>query len=158
MRRSIPLLVALLLTASLARADVVDPPPVSCPSGATPATAHSGPYCAPTPPCTSDAECGAGERCLEVQQCLETRACGGLAPPDSGLCTLTHVAGACDAAGACAGDATCSVRRVCARESAAGGDDGGCSCAAPGSRRAHGRMAIALAAAALLWIARRRPR
>lgn len=41
---------AFLLIGSLGHADVVPPPPSNCPSGYTPETSHSGPYCRPPLP------------------------------------------------------------------------------------------------------------
>lgn len=117
--------VGLALFAHPARADVVGPPPDSCPLGSTPATGHSGPRCSPSADCTSDTACGTSSRCVDVMQCIETRACGGLMPPDSAPCTVEHVVGACDGAGACA-VGVCRARRVCSPDAVGRGS--GCSC------------------------------
>jgi hypothetical protein len=147
-------LVALAAGAWTARADVVDPPPASCPPGSTPSTGHSGPYCAPTPECTATS-CSGGASCLAVAQCIETRDCGGLRPPDSGPCTIEHVAGACGAGGSCA-VGTCRARSVCTTGGGAT-TSGGCGCAVVGAGSTHGAsLALALAALGVLAASRRR--
>jgi hypothetical protein len=50
MRASILLVMAALLSSAGARADAIDGPPDDCPSGWTPESDHSGPYCSPPPP------------------------------------------------------------------------------------------------------------
>ena len=151
-------LALVLSSVSIARADVVGPPPDRCPAGSTPATAHSGPYCRASDTCVADTDCSGGERCVAVEQCLETRSCGGRDDfLDAEPCTLSHVSGACESAGASCGDeGTCTEGRVCTGESETVGG-GGCSCAAPG--RATGRgpgAALAIAMLATMFLLRRR--
>lgn len=90
-------LVALVLFASPARADVVMPPPDDCPAGTTPATSHTGPHCVLAPPC-DEAACSAGERCAPVRLCQTQVACGGwsVGNPD---CHETHVTAGPECAG-----------------------------------------------------------
>lgn len=142
-------LIVLAFAPALARADVVDPEPDRCPPGSTPATAHSGPYCAPIPDCTSDSAC-TGATCMAVTQCIETRGCGGREVPDAAPCTLEHVVGPCNADGTCA-TGTCRARHVCSNGSTAAG---GCGCRAAGSSSPH--PSLALPALALLLALRRR--
>ncbi|AKF11613.1 hypothetical protein [Sandaracinus amylolyticus] len=153
----IALLLFVLSSASIARADVVDPEPERCPRGSTPSTAHSGPYCAPRT-CLTDVHCGENARCMELAQCVENRACGGLRPPDAELCVMTHVAGACDELGtACADEARCIVHRVCVGDDEDGRPGGGgCSCAVPGRARASAGLGLVITALASMFLARRR--
>jgi len=100
-----------LASASLARADAVEPAPEHCPPGSEGRSSHAGPVCAPTAECTDDANCGTGEHCAEISQCIDTRPCGGgWSPPD---CTQENVMDVCDATTNCGGTATCRTRRVC---------------------------------------------
>lgn len=119
MRWTIAVLV--LLTSSRAEADLVGPPPPSCPSGSTPSAIHTGPICTPASACTSAATCGDGETCEEVRVCVVQIACGfrdagldatGLDAGEVMPCTREHVTGACDASGACA-EGTCEVFDAC---------------------------------------------
>jgi MYXO-CTERM domain-containing protein len=146
---------SLALTAAVARGDVVDREPESCPAGATPATAHSGPYCRANPLCATDADCGASGSCEEVAQCIEPRACGGLMPPDAAACTVSHVAALCEGGGACA-SGSCETRRVCIAPGATS-SGGGCSC---GVGRATDAVpiGIALVAVGAMIASRRRSR
>lgn len=147
-RMRIALVISLLaLSPALAFADVVGPPPDSCPVGSTPATSHSGPFCTPMAECSSDSACGAGAACDTVLQCVETRACGGLQIPDAEPCTLENVVGPCSGAGTCA-TGECRTRRVC------GGAAGtGCGCRAGG--RTRGGLAWAAFALVLVFVRRR---
>jgi MYXO-CTERM domain-containing protein len=144
------LVLFMLLAARPALADVVDPEPDSCPPGSTPSTAHTGPYCRPTPDCASDSACGAGATCDAVMQCIETRGCGGLMGPDSAPCTIEHVVGPC------AGDGTCAVGECRARQVCNGAaSDGGCGCRVAGSSPSRGTEWLCAALAVLLWRRRR---
>jgi hypothetical protein len=138
-----------LVSASVASADAVMPPPASCPEGSTPSTSHAGPHCSPSASCTMPATCGTGETCEAVGLCIERVACGGLMPPDAGPCFEEHVVDNCAVGGSCA-SGTCEVRSVCSDASAGGG----CGCRAGAGSAALGLSA--LAAVALSLIARRR--
>ena len=80
------------LTARVALADVVMPPPDDCPPGQVGTTSHGGPSCTREAPqncapgyrgevggscvlaaCSSDPECEAGTRCVQVDTCQELR-------------------------------------------------------------------------------------
>lgn len=150
MRTALAFCLALSIAPPLARADVVDPEPPSCPVGSRPSTAHSGPYCAPTAECGSDSDCSAGT-CMEVMQCIETRGCGGLMPPDAEPCTLEHVAGACGSDGSCA-VGECRARRVCSSSPV----DGGCGCRVGAQHGAAWPATLALLAGLALLVRRRR--
>lgn len=138
--------------AASTRADVVGPPPASCPAGSTPATGHSGPRCEPTPDCTTDVSCSATGRCVDAMQCIETRGCGGLMPPDSAPCTVEHVVGPCDGAGACS-VGTCRARRVCTTDAVGRGSGCACRIGAPARRSAGAALAVLAVA---LTVAHRR--
>jgi len=97
--------------AGVARADVVMPPPASCPPGSQPQSSHAGPLCAPAADCHADAECTGGTRCVAVQHCVESRQCGGWSSGNPN-CHVETVAGDCGAGGACA-SGTCRERHVC---------------------------------------------
>ncbi|MFO0713937.1 MAG: hypothetical protein U0353_29040, partial [Sandaracinus sp.] len=102
----------LVLAAPLAAsADVVESPPASCPTGSTPSTGHSGPYCAPTESCAVGGVCPNGASCVPLRQCIETRPCGGWTPPDAALCTIQNVIGPCASDGTCAAG-VCTERNV----------------------------------------------
>lgn len=64
------LLLALLL---VARADVIFPPPPTCPDGAEPASGHNCDYCAPVT-CSARSPCERG-RCERVEACVERVRC-----------------------------------------------------------------------------------
>ncbi len=150
MRTNLFALAILFLSPAFAYADVVGPEPSSCPLGSRPSVAHSGPYCAPLPECTSDSACSAGAACMEVSQCIEIRGCGGRPYPDAEPCTLEHVVGPCGGDGSCA-TGTCTTRSVC---TSGGGSDGGCGCSAAGAPRSLA-VAPVLALFALLFAIRR---
>lgn len=147
MTRSLALL-AVLAVGSIASADVVGPPPASCPAGSTPSSSHSGPLCRPAPECTATS-CASPARCMAVFQCIEERPCGGLLPPDSGPCTIDHVVGPCDSGGACS-TGTCRARSVCSTAPTTGS---GCSCRV-GRTEASAGLGLGLLALALTLLLR----
>ncbi len=127
--------------ATVARADVVENPPASCPAGSTPRTSHSGPFCAPTEECTAGGVCPGGGGCTTIRQCIETRGCGGMSFPDSAPCTLEHVTGLCGSDGSCA-SGVCRDRSVCPAPGTP--SSSGCSCRAAPSASSASWLAIAL--------------
>jgi MYXO-CTERM domain-containing protein len=151
--------IAILLSASVAAADAVAPPPTDCPNGTHGESSHTGPYCAPQT-CSSDADCSGGQTCRELAMCIAQQACGGLmldaGPyPDGGFpppCRFDAVHGLCNAGAACT-TGTCETRRVCAAPEPSASPGCGCRAGAGGS------IAGALAVIALgLAIAARRRR
>ena len=99
-----------MLATSVASADVVFPPPDTCPPGAIPATGHAGPYCRATE-CTSVADCVA----------RSTPFVGACAP--AGLCVREQLGFAGRGGrvplrvtlGSCRSDADCSSGVACVR-------------------------------------------
>ena len=67
-------------TGGVARADVVMPPPKTCPEGATPSTCHGGPYCKPEV-CSSTTGCPPGTACKSKELCIDQINCGGKVGP-----------------------------------------------------------------------------
>lgn len=128
-------------------ADVVDPPPMSCPAGSTPSTGHSGPYCAPRS-CVTGGVCPGGGTCTAVRQCIETRACGGQTFPDAAPCTIENLVGPCSADGSCA-VGVCMLRGACPSTT---GSTSGCGCRV-GSHAPTGGLATSLALALALGLA-----
>ncbi|MBX7197069.1 MAG: hypothetical protein K1X94_33785 [Sandaracinaceae bacterium] len=142
----------LVLAAPLAAsADVVESPPASCPTGSTPSTGHSGPYCAPTESCAVGGVCPNGASCVPLRQCIETRPCGGWTPPDAALCTIQNVIGPCASDGTCA-VGVCTERNVCPGP---GSSSGGCGCRVGHPTPTHAGLA-ALAVLGLLAARRAR--
>lgn len=82
-----------VLAAPLAHADVVGPDATGCPYGSVGTSNHGGPYCVPQPECggTADDACNNGTECNEVELCVlvEERPCGGMTTPGE-ECTYTH--------------------------------------------------------------------
>ncbi|EYF03630.1 Hypothetical protein CAP_5421 [Chondromyces apiculatus DSM 436] len=159
-------------------ADVVGPPPDTCPDGSTPQTCHGGPYCAPRT-CASENDCDAGELCVDRKLCLGELGCGGLLEPDAMPPMTPTITGTCEGTTACTAPATCTTMKVCAvneggvtqssTTSSGGssgnggsdggsGDSGGCSF---GAAQTRGGLVAALgvlaAGAALLTARRQRP-
>src|SRR5687767_7555230 len=101
MKRALGAMVFVMVVggAGTTMADVVMPPPASCPPGATPAQGHAGPHCRPEADCTGDAQC-AGGRCAAVDHCIESRQCGGWSAGNP-ACRVEHVAGDCGAGRTC---------------------------------------------------------
>jgi len=56
-------------------ADVVGPPPPSCPAGSQGESCHGGPYCRPWT-CTSDADCPGSRACRSLPLCVTNLECG----------------------------------------------------------------------------------
>jgi MYXO-CTERM domain-containing protein len=141
------LVLALALAAPSAFADVVGPPPGSCPNGSTPESNHAGPYCAPNACGDGGATCATGATCQLVPLCLATRTANshGTEFP------YVDVTGSC-ASGGCA-SGTCTSLQVCASPSSPSSPTSGCSCASASG--GAGGLAVSLAAM-LLGLARRR--
>ena len=113
---------ASLLVASVAAADVVMPPPSTCPEGSQGATCHGGPHCVPSK-CASDAECKSGEVCQDRQLCVNPINCaGGWSDPDAAPPMSPDVRGPCNA-GACA-EGACNTYKVCVPGSGSGSGSG----------------------------------
>lgn len=153
--RDLILLAAFLLASvtSVAHADVVDPPPASCPTGSLPATSHTGPHCV-VDDC-SLSSCSTGDTCEPVGLCLVQVPCGGRISPDAGPCLETHVVGLCSGEGTCS-TGTCSTRDVCVGP----GEPrtaGSCGCRA-GRGGSSGAALAALGLATVLHRRRRTPR
>ena len=118
----------LVATPKKAYADMVSPPPATCPAGATPASGHCGPHCALNSVCGSvealtskeqvralkllgvstlgEAECD-GQRCLRKKLCVRTIECCSR----GGCSKRKDVTGAC-LDGACK-EGTCVTLKVC---------------------------------------------
>lgn len=92
MARHLWIPLALVVLTSVAHADVVMPPPASCPAGTTPATSHAGPHCGLAPPCDASS-CAAGQRCAPVRLCVTSVHCGGWSVGDPN-CAERHVSAA----------------------------------------------------------------
>ncbi|MCB9638181.1 MAG: hypothetical protein H6727_04640 [Myxococcales bacterium] len=88
------------------QADVVNPPPASCPQGATPSTSHAGAYCAPSY-CTATTECSDGKTCEQTSVCVKE--INGTS--NGGPFTLKNVLGPCNN-GACS-EGTCETAKLC---------------------------------------------
>jgi hypothetical protein len=86
----------LLMTAGLARADVVDPAPATCPPGGMPNVSHAGPYCAILH-CPDSGVCWDGAACQTLPLCIVQKT--GLSM--LGAFSVDHVQSACDADGGC---------------------------------------------------------
>lgn len=101
--------ISALVLASLApgfsRADVLMPPPPTCPEGARGRTSHAGPHCAPW---TCDQGCGEGKACKAAALCVVQRQGANRAR----RFTFDVVRGPCEAGGKCA-EGTCETREVC---------------------------------------------
>ncbi len=115
-------LALLLVAATSARADVVGPPPESCPVGSVPASSHIGGFCR-APRCEGSGSCELEVGLIEPKKlsgtCQERKLClakvtqkGGWA---SGRVTET-VEDACESAPCRSG--TCTTLRVCVAEGA----------------------------------------
>jgi hypothetical protein len=118
------IVLAIVLSAASVRADVVGPPPESCPPASRPESSHAGALCVPTDDCATDAECGVASACTPLAQCVETRPCGGRGEPDAASCTIDTVVGPCGAGSTCT-TGECRPRRVCLPPTA---DSDGCGC------------------------------
>jgi hypothetical protein len=103
------IVLALLLAATVASADVVGPPADFCPAGSEGQACHSGPFCAPRT-CTTDDDCDGGT-CRERDLCMDEFDCGGMDTAGEGH-PVDEVTGRCGANGTC-GEGTCEAVRVC---------------------------------------------
>ena len=98
----------------VASADVVSPPPESCPGGSTPNSCHGGPYCAVSG-CLNDGACKDGFTCQQLRLCIGEVSCVGMWNPEWGdpPGPEDKVTGSCAEAQAC-GEGTCQIIAVCA--------------------------------------------
>ena len=104
------LVLSMISGGATARADVVMPPPKTCPAGTKPGTCHGGPHCKPEE-CSSSASCAPGQVCQGQKYCMQTincgggyggpsyvdvarAACAGATPCKVGKCTTVQVCGA----------------------------------------------------------------
>ena len=157
MRLTIALSLLASLLSSQAHADVVGPPPSSCPVGSTPSSSHSGPLCRPEPVCLADVMCGGGEACEEVRLCVVQVPCGGRIEPDAGPCFQDDVVGYCDGAGNC-GTGTWETFDACIAPGSAGGGGGGGSVGGRSPTPLAVLAALALGASAMRRARDRRSR
>ncbi len=121
MTRALVTSLILLTLPAAARADVLAPPPASCPEGSSPVSCH-GPSTCRIDDCSATG-CPSGQICVSRDLCVREHCCNG-----RGCGTMPvnydHVAGACGPGGACADfGAACESRRVCVPLAA--GMDGG---------------------------------
>jgi hypothetical protein len=120
------LLLAGTLSVGSARADVVGPPPTSCPPGSTPESNHGGSYCDP-----ADCEdgCAAGQTCQAAKLCLTRRTYRSRGGNEHmrievvGTCPVTGICapGTCETLQVCVADAPKAPRRSCGCELAGAG-------------------------------------
>jgi hypothetical protein len=101
-------LVAALLVAPAALADVAAPPPEDCPAGGVPSTDHYGGYCSAWA-CTSDADCWSGQLCRPASLCVHDR----LFEHPRGNTSRAEVVGLCAARKSCAEGSNCRTGRFC---------------------------------------------
>ncbi|MBX3274726.1 MAG: hypothetical protein KF729_30950 [Sandaracinaceae bacterium] len=146
--------VSFAMGASVARADVVGPPPTDCPLGARGSTCHGMEYCSPRS-CTTGADCAGGEICQSRDLCVTSRSCGGRLEPDAGPPPpVTVVLGECSG-GAC-GTGACESRMVCVPDGTPPGTGGGgCACSASGREGTWLGLAVALVAVSAFAVRRR---
>jgi hypothetical protein len=97
-----------LLWGVAGRADVVRPPPQSCPEGSAGVSSHAGPYCAPQT-CTPQVACPKGQACETRKLCIAPKTIGGRRGP---AVKVQQVLGSCEDGKKCAGG-TCMSLRVC---------------------------------------------
>ena len=152
-RRGLGLLAVLattLASGGAARADVVSPPPETCPAFTRGSTCHGGPYCTPATCATTD-ECGVGFACRDVSLCVGPFDCTS----GYGMFTSERSSGEC-APGGC-GLGACTTRRVCApdptHDAGVAADGGtarhakyGCGCSLPGGGATLGGLSLVIAA------------
>jgi hypothetical protein len=170
-------MLGLLLLAGDGRADVVSPPPDSCPAGAEPNSCHGGPYCHPRI-CTGQSDCQPEEICQDTQLCILEIDCGGMGGPypqdsvtgscpgdvpcDQGQCETVKVCVPASGGGGAGGSTTSSGTG--GTTTGAGGStdspgpivvDSGCGCRLD-RQRTVGWWALVLTAGAVgLWLRRR---
>ncbi len=96
-----------LLWGAAARADVIGPPPKTCPAGTEPGSCHGGPFCKPKV-CVSDASCKAGQSCQSKKFCIKQINCGG----GYGTKYIDVAKGTCPGGAPCK-DGTCKTVKVC---------------------------------------------
>lgn len=141
------LALASLLGAADALADVVGPPPSTCPRGGEPESSHAGPYCA-IKRCSSSTSCQDPETCRSEALCIVEIQGGSMGGPF----TVKSVVGSCDAQGRCS-KGSCETHQVCAPPPDDGTPNRGCEC---GVGDAPGFAGLALLLGLGLWLALRR--
>lgn len=101
---------ALWLGPSIADADVVPPPPPSCPEGSEGAACHGGPFCSPKF-CPDAGVCDGGDTCEQRQLCIGDFDCF--------MTTTPAVYSVCPCS-----EGTCQTVSVCVPPSGTGGAGG----------------------------------
>jgi MYXO-CTERM domain-containing protein len=108
--------VVALTFAGVARADVVAPPPPSCPDGSIGQSSHSGPYCW-LAPCTNDEMCASyHSRDNTPRVCRPTAVCvrsKELWRKGGGKSEVPEAIGSCDGAAKCDPSAKCERATRC---------------------------------------------
>jgi hypothetical protein len=99
--------------AGTARADVVAPPPTTCPEGSTPNTCHYGPHCSALK-CLTDSDCP-GRVCKEILACPASILCGGMYSglPDVRQASRDILTTACSDSGTCGDGKPCQPTLLC---------------------------------------------
>jgi hypothetical protein len=105
-----------------ASADVLSPPPPSCPRGSIPMACHGAPTCT-ADACVDDADCAPSQHCAVLQLCVQEHCCSGRACGDPGAPRFTHVDGPCGSTGCADSSSTCMPVSVCVPDEDAGGGD-----------------------------------
>ncbi|MGE0786931.1 MAG: hypothetical protein AB7S26_14760 [Sandaracinaceae bacterium] len=101
------------LAAQTASADVLAPPPASCPEGSTPVTFCHGPETCEIAECTTNADCGVGQVCAARALCVRTHCCSGRGCGLPTRVEYTHVAGPCTGGTCTDFDTACEQHFVC---------------------------------------------
>jgi len=117
---------AFALLPGAARADVVFPPPATCPDGTEPGTCHGGPHCRPLI-CATNTDCQGGAVCMDRPFCVHTISCAGKLPPDAdpSMYDQQVAEAACPGNSACDAGATCSTLKVCVPTAVSGSSSNG---------------------------------
>ena len=114
-------LLALLVWAPAARADVVGPSPTDCPSWTEPGTCHGGPHCR-IDACVDSSSCKGGEVCQEHRICVVKIDCSGMKPTPTWVDTAR---GTCGGGAACENGGTCTTVKICLARGTLDDSDGG---------------------------------
>jgi hypothetical protein len=126
------LFLAVGLSATVAKADVVAPEPTDCLPGSVGSTSHAGQYCTVVDCSTDATQCGTSASCQSVSFCIKkiTGSSG------YGEVTVNDVVGVCGANNTCA-SGTCTPVKACI-PAAAGGSNGSGGSSATGGKTAAG--------------------
>ncbi len=162
---------ALLFVSAHASADVVMPPPKTCPPGSEGKTGHVGPACV-AQDCSTDTDCKGGKVCREQPLCTHVQKYGARHFPDKKF-KRTVVTSSCTKAADCKAPDSCTTKKRCvskatatastakpkpsaATSSAPSGSKSICAIAAPGSWH-NATVAWWVLALVAIAVARRRP-